>query len=115
MQKKPPRSSCPIHFHGIQVQGVRIEPGEIEAILERHPAIQEAVVIAREGLGGNKYLVAYVVPAPDQAPTSEELRRWLREKLPAYMIPSAFVPLKAFPLNANGKVDRRALPAPEPS
>jgi amino acid adenylation domain-containing protein len=99
----------------VKVQGVRIEPGEIEAILERHPTIREAVVIAREGVGGNKYLVAYVVPAPDQAPTSEELRRWLREKLPAYMIPSAFVSLKAFPLNSNGKVDRRALPAPEPS
>jgi len=99
----------------VKVQGVRIEPGEIEAVLESHPAIREAVVIAREGVGGNKHLVAYVVPVPDQAPTSEELRTWLREKLPAYMIPSAFVPLKAFPLNSNGKVDRRALPAPEPS
>ena len=96
----------------VKVQGVRIEPGEIEAILERHPAIREAVVIAREGVDGNKYLVAYVVTVQGQAPTSAELRTWLREKLPEYMIPSDFVPLEALPLNSNGKVDRRALPVP---
>lgn len=97
----------------VKVQGVRIEPGEIEALLEQHPAIQETIVIAREIAGGNKRLVAYIVPTRDQVPASEELRTWLKEKLPEYMIPSAFVLLDAMPLNSNGKVDRRALPEPE--
>ena len=97
----------------VKVQGVRIEPGEIEAILEQHLAVKETIVIARETPTGNKYLVAYIVPTQDQATASEELRTWLRKKLPEYMIPAAFVSLDAMPLNSNGKVDRRALPVPE--
>src|SRR6266516_3467410 len=97
----------------IKVHGVRIEPGEIEALLERHPVVREAVVMARETKGGNKYMAAYVVPGQDQVPTSEELRSWLREKLPESMVPSTFMLLDTLPLNANGKIDRRALPTPE--
>lgn len=97
----------------VKIQGVRIEPGEIEAVLEQHPVIKEAVVVSREATGGTKFLVAYVVPKQHQGATSEEVRAWLRKKLPEYMIPSAFVVLSALPLNSNGKVDRRALPAPE--
>jgi acyl carrier protein len=97
----------------IKIRGLRIEPGEIEAVLERHPAIRETVVLARETTSGNKYLVAYIVPTKDQIPTSGELRTWLKDKIPEYMIPTVFVPLEAMPLNSNGKLDRGALPAPE--
>ncbi|MFL5588019.1 MAG: non-ribosomal peptide synthetase [Ktedonobacteraceae bacterium] len=97
----------------IKIRGVRIEPGEIEAVLERHPAIRETIVLARETAASNKFLVAYIVPSKDQAPTSEELRTWLRDKLPEYMIPTRFVLLEAMPLNANGKVNRGALPVPD--
>ena len=99
--------------HLIKINGVRIEPGEIEAVLERHPVIREAVVIAREATSGNKYLAAYIVPLHVQRPTIEELRIWLREKLPEYMVPTAFLFLDAIPLNSNGKLDRRALPIPD--
>src|SRR5262249_43039342 len=106
-----------------KLRGFRIELGEIEAALNQHPAVQDSVVVSREDR-----LVAYVVPS-QKSPTSKyaneplaavpaatlasELRGFLKEKLPEYMIPSAFVPLESFPLNANGKVDRQALPAPE--
>jgi amino acid adenylation domain-containing protein len=97
----------------IKIRGLRIEPGEIEVVLERHPAILETVVLARETENGNKYLVAYIVPVDEQVPDIEELRAWLSDKLPEYMIPGVFMPLHAMPLNAHGKLDRRALPVPE--
>lgn len=99
----------------IKIRGFRIELGEIEAVLTQHPSVRETVVLAREDSPGDKRLVAYIVPAPGQNPTSSELRRFLKEKLPEYMVPSAFVMLEKMPLTPNGKVDRQALPAPETS
>ncbi len=98
--------------HQVKIRGFRIELGEIEAALKGHPALQDAVVIARES-GGEKRLVAYVVPKEESTPGIEELRGFLQAKLPAYMAPAAFVSMAALPLNPNGKVDRKALPAPE--
>ena len=95
--------------HQVKVRGFRIEPAEIEAALRRHPAVREAVVIAR-GEAQERRLVAYLAGAAVPAP--EELRAWLQQTLPAYMIPAAFVALGEFPLTANGKIDRRALPDP---
>jgi len=92
----------------VKIRGFRIELGEIEALLDQHPDLQEVVVVAQEGINGDK-LVAYVVPSRKQAPTTSELRRFLKDKLPEYMIPSTFVVLKALPLTPNGKIDRRAL------
>ena len=102
--------------HQVKIRGYRIELGEIEAALRLHPAVQDAVVAARDDGTGDKRLVAYVTASgPASVPTGE-LRSLLREKLPAYMLPSAFVPLDAFPVTPNGKVDRKALPIPdEPS
>ncbi|MGH8965023.1 MAG: condensation domain-containing protein, partial [Actinomycetes bacterium] len=102
----------------VKVRGFRIEPGEIEAALRRHPQIAESVVIAQKEAGRNR-LVAYLVAAPGcAAPRTTELREFLLQTLPDYMVPSAFVVLDELPLSANGKVDRRALPAadalPEP-
>jgi acyl carrier protein len=87
--------------------------GEIEAVLSRHPAIREKVVIVREDAPGDKRLVAYLVPSQEPVPSSSDLRGFLKEKLPNYMVPSAYVALDALPLTPNGKVDRRALPEPE--
>ncbi|SES14724.1 non-ribosomal peptide synthase domain TIGR01720/amino acid adenylation domain-containing protein [Lentzea xinjiangensis] len=91
----------------VKIRGFRIEPGEIEAVLTQHPDVREAVVVARRD-DGHQRLVAYVTGAG-----KADLRAWLTERLPEYMVPSAFVELDAIPLNANGKVDRRALPAPD--
>jgi amino acid adenylation domain-containing protein len=97
----------------VKVRGYRIELGDIEAALLRHPAVREAVVLAREDLPGHRLLAAYVVPPPGETPDEGTLRAWLGRALPAYMVPSAFVRLDAFPVTANGKLDRKALPAPE--
>ena len=96
----------------VKIRGFRIELGEIEALLNQHPEVQETVVIAREDVPGNKRLVAYVVPQPKSNSRANELRSFLQEKLPDFMIPAIFVSLQALPLTANEKVDQRALPAP---
>ncbi|MEV4441998.1 amino acid adenylation domain-containing protein, partial [Streptomyces sp. NPDC049577] len=97
----------------IKIRGFRVEPGEIEAALARHPAVAQCCVTAREDRPGVKRLAAYVVPpAGTAAPAAEELRAHLAPLLAEYQIPAAFVPLPALPLTRNGKVDRRALPAP---
>ena len=95
----------------VKIRGFRIELGEIEVVLAQYPQVRQVVVIAREEQPGNQYLVAYVVPS--QEITTSELRDFLKQKLPEYMIPTAFVLLESIPLTPNGKVDRRALPAPD--
>ena len=97
----------------VKIRGFRIELGEIEARLVRHEGIKEVVVLARRDGPGERSLVAYFVPTPEQpAPGVEELRGYVRSALPDYMVPAAFVALEQMPLNSSGKVDRRALPAP---
>jgi amino acid adenylation domain-containing protein len=100
--------------HQVKIRGFRIELGEIEAALGRHPAVREAVVLARrDGGDGESRLVAYLVAEPAAAPSPQDLRHFLKAGLPEPMIPSAFVMLEALPLTPHGKVDRKALPAPE--
>ncbi len=101
--------------HQIKLRGYRIELGEIEASLGQHPAVADTVLLAREETPGDKRLVAYVVPGDGEPPTSAELRSFLKDRLPDYMVPAAYMVLDSFPLTTNGKVDRRALPAPEAS
>ena len=98
--------------HQVKIRGYRIELGEIETALSRHQAVRQAVVMAREDQQGVKQLVAYVVCQDGTTPSQPELRSYLRSEVPEYMVPSLFVFLKAMPLTANNKVDRKALPAP---
>jgi acyl carrier protein len=101
--------------HQVKVRGFRIELGEVEAVLAKHPAVRECAVVPREDGSGHKRLVAYVVPAPGQADNtlSAILRAYLKEELPDYMVPAAIAILDPMPLTPSGKVDRRALPAPD--
>jgi amino acid adenylation domain-containing protein len=99
----------------IKISGFRIEPREIEAVLSTHPGLRAACVVAREETQDRKFLVAYFVANSETGPGSDELRAYLKERLPEYMVPSVYVPLEALPLTPHGKVDRAALPAPQVS
>nr|AGS49543.1 long-chain-fatty-acid--CoA ligase [uncultured bacterium esnapd8] len=100
----------------IKLRGYRIEPGDVEHTLTRHPAVREAVVTVREDQPGDKRLVGYVVAADDaETPSARDLQQFVRERLPDYMVPSAVITLPAIPLTANGKLDRSRLPRPETS
>jgi acyl carrier protein len=112
------RANSEIEFLGrvddqIKIRGYRIELGEINAVLNQHPSVQSSIVIAREDVPGEKRLVAYVVPASNAAPNEQDLRATIQQRLPDYMEPSAFVWMEKLPLNANGKIDRAALPLPK--
>jgi acyl carrier protein len=98
----------------VKVRGFRIELGEVEAALRAHPQVREAVAVVREDVPGDRRIVAYLVPdaGVEAAAPAAELRAWLGERLPGYMVPSALVALGALPLTGSGKVDRRALPVP---
>ncbi len=95
--------------HQVKIRGYRIEPGEIEASLAAHPAVGEVVVLTREEASGDVRLIAWTAARGEPAPTSAELRAWLEERLPSYMVPAAIQVLPSLPVNAQGKVDRRAL------
>jgi len=97
----------------VKIRGYRIEIGEIEETLAEHPGIRACAAMARQDERGGKRLVAYIVPRDGEAPTVTQLRDYLKENLPDYMVPSVFLFLQSLPLTPNGKVDRQALPAPE--
>ena len=99
--------------HQVKIRGFRIELGEIEATLSQCPLVRQAVVVAREDVVGDQRLVAYIVAQLDTNPSHTELRSFLKQHLPEYMLPSAFVLMDTLPLTSNGKVNRQALPAPE--
>ena len=96
----------------MKISSQRVEPAEVEVTLADHPDLRQAAVVAREDVPGHKRLVGYVVPRQGAEPTPAELRAYVAERLPSFMVPSLVVPLKALPLNERGKVDRAALPAP---
>ncbi|AGC43404.1 non-ribosomal peptide synthetase [Myxococcus stipitatus DSM 14675] len=96
----------------VKIRGFRIELGEIQVVLSLHPAVREALVLVREETPGARSLVAYLATGDHAPPSVADLRQFLLARLPDYMVPSAFVLMERFPLTANGKVDRKALPAP---
>lgn len=96
----------------IKIRGFRIELGEVEALLRQHPSVQDVVAVLRNDTPSDPRLVAYYVAAPKTHVTNNELRQFLRDKAPDYMIPTAFMSLPTFPLTSNGKLDRKALPPP---
>ncbi len=96
----------------VKIRGFRIELGEIESVLAKYPGVWQNAVTVREDIPGDKRLVAYIVPDPEQTPVVNDMKQVLKEKLPDYMVPSIFVFLESLPLTPNRKVDRRALPAP---
>jgi acyl carrier protein len=98
----------------IKIRGYRIEPNEIVSALNRHPDVRESLVIALDGAHGDAQLVAYLVLNSDAVPSHSALRDFLRDHLPEYMLPAAFIRLVEFPLTPHGKIDRAALPAPNP-
>jgi amino acid adenylation domain-containing protein len=98
--------------HQVKIRGFRIELGEIEAVLAEQEGVRDAVVLAREDVPGQRRLVAYYTAESETPPQPEELRHRLERTLPAWMIPTAFVPMDSFPVTANGKLDRKALPEP---
>ena len=97
----------------VKVRGFRIELGEVENVLGGHPSIREAVVVTKDDNLGEKRLVGYLVPNTEQAPSMNELRSFMRQVLPEYMVPSTFVYMDEFPMSPSGKIDRNALPDPE--
>ncbi|WP_243147016.1 non-ribosomal peptide synthetase [Scytonema sp. UIC 10036] len=101
--------------HQVKIRGIRVELGEIQSVLGQHPGVRENVVLCREDILGEKRLVAYVVLNREQPPTITELRNFLKQQLPEFMVPSVFMLLDKLPLTANGKVNRWALPAPDTS
>src|SRR5215831_1998769 len=98
--------------HQVKIRGLRIELGEIEAALDQHPGVRQSVVMAREDEPENKRLIAYIVPE-GTAPLAEDLRAYLRSRLPEFMVPAILVFMESLPLSSNGKVNLRALPAPQ--
>jgi acyl carrier protein len=96
----------------VKIRGFRIEPAEIVRVLNEHPSVEASTIMAHELEPGDKRLVAYFVPSAKAQPTHTELRNFIAGRMPAYMVPAMFVRLEALPLNANGKLDRAALPAP---
>jgi len=97
----------------VKFRGFRVEPGEIERVIDQHPSVRESVVMLREDVPGQKFLAAYWTAKKGTSPAPTEPREFLKDKFPEYMVPAAFVLLEAFPLSPNGKVDRKALPVPE--
>ncbi|MGB8507612.1 MAG: non-ribosomal peptide synthetase, partial [Pyrinomonadaceae bacterium] len=97
----------------VQIRGMRVQLKEVESVLGRHEDVRQALVLARDDERGDRRLVAYVVPRPERAPAPARLREFLKESLPDYMMPSAFVMLDALPLTVTGKIDRLMLPAPD--
>ncbi len=96
----------------VKIRGIRIELGEVEAALRQHPQVREAVVVVRDTING-KRLVAYLISKVEQPPVPNELRSYMKDRLPEYMVPTAFVILESLPLTPHGKLDRQALPAPD--